>query len=159
VAPLARAFLGVAGLFVLIPVADLVLTAWPPRLGEFEWRYGFLGLLANLMMTPLMGALLASLAARSVGGRTLRGVSASYVVAIVLLAIGLAVFALDVRKVTPEMAATHVTDYRVGAVIAAAKYLLTMGGLAWLAIAGFRSAPPGSAHDGVAHGATVVGGG
>ena len=128
-------------------------------MGELEWRYGFLGLLANVTMTPLLGALLASLAARSVGGgRILRGISASYVVAILVLAAGLGLFALDVRRVTPEMAATQITDYRVGAVIAATKYLLTMGALAWLAIAGFKAATPRSVHDGAPDRAAVAGG-
>jgi hypothetical protein len=105
------------------------------------WRYGVLGLLANVVMTPLLGALLASLAARHVGRPAmLRGISASFFVLVIFLAAALVVFALDVRNVTPEMAATHITNYRAGAAIAAAKYLLTMGTLVWLAVAGFRVA-------------------
>jgi hypothetical protein len=139
--PLFRALYVVAFLLILVPVLDLVSTAWPIQPGTVRWRYGFLGLLANVMLTPLLGAMLASVVAyqlRHLG--LLRGLSGLYVLGALLLGAALAVFARDALRLGPEIAAQRLTDYRAGAAIASGKYLLAMVGLAWLGLGGLKAA-------------------
>ena len=40
---------------VLGPLVDLVTTVLPVRLGDVTWRYGFTGLAAGYLLTPLLG--------------------------------------------------------------------------------------------------------
>ena len=57
--------LGIAGayffLFSLIfwPVVDLASTLFPFRMGDLGWRYGFMGLMASYLNTPILAILLA----------------------------------------------------------------------------------------------------
>lgn len=51
-------------LFALVlavsPLIDLFSTVWPLRFGELSWRYGFFGLSAGYLHTPLLGLVLAT---------------------------------------------------------------------------------------------------
>jgi hypothetical protein len=145
---------------MVIPVADLISTAWPIQAGTLRWRYGFLGLLANVLLTPMLGAMLASLAAhqlRHLG--LLRGVSGLYLAAVLLLGGALVVFVLDAMQLRPDIAAQQITNYRAGAAIASGKYVLGMVGLAWLGVAGFGAAAAVRADEGRRRStAAVVGG-
>jgi hypothetical protein len=50
-------------LFVVVPVFDLIATAWPLRPGNLSWRFAASGLLSGFLLTPLLGlALLTALA-------------------------------------------------------------------------------------------------
>jgi len=59
--------IGVAGfyffMFVLVfwPMADLLSSIWPLQLGNLQWRYGAMGLMAAYLHTPILALLLASL--------------------------------------------------------------------------------------------------
>src|SRR5688572_1491582 len=48
-----------AAVLVASPLIDLFSTAWPPRIADLSWRYGFLGLAAGYLHTPMLGVVLA----------------------------------------------------------------------------------------------------
>ena len=138
--PLVRALYPVAALLVVIPFFDLISTAWPLQPGTLQWRYGFLGLLANVLMTPLLGVVLASVAAASLGhSGTLRVVSVLWLIGAALLLAAVVLFALDVLQLQPQVADQQVTNYRAGSSIAAGKFLLSIVALVWLGIGGLQT--------------------
>ena len=49
----ALAFVGV--ICIAYPLADLILNSWPLLPGELAWRYQFVGMLSQLLITPLIG--------------------------------------------------------------------------------------------------------
>ena len=44
---------------VLWPLIDLLTNVWPPQLGTLQWRYGFMGLMAAFLNTPILALILA----------------------------------------------------------------------------------------------------
>jgi hypothetical protein len=59
--PLAVTALYLFALVLMVsPLIDLTTTVWPLRFGELPWRYGFLGLAAGYLHTPLLGIVLAA---------------------------------------------------------------------------------------------------
>jgi hypothetical protein len=95
----------VAGLYllaaslILLPLVDLFTTAFPPRLSDIAWRYGFMGLAAGYLQTPLLGVALAGGVAYwegHAGGLRLLGIL-SVAVAVLILPI-LALWPMDVMQ-------------------------------------------------------------
>lgn len=135
----------VAGLYVfaatlvLSPVSDLASTVWPPRFQDLGWRYGFLGLAAGYLQTPLLGLILAmAVAFWRDQGQVLRfSAGVSLGAAIVLLA-AMAMFFMDVfamRQVRPEDARAGIL---VGGLLQELKYLGACLVLALLGMGGRR---------------------
>ena len=123
-----------------VPIFDLISTAWPPQPGALQWRYGFLGLLANVLLTPLLGLVLASLVAIWLRQtRTLQVLAILCLVAALVCAVAIVLFALDVLQLGNQVAQASVTNYRAGAAIAGGKYVLAMAALVWLGIGGLRT--------------------
>ena len=99
--------LAVAGLYlfafvlVVTPIIDLTTTVWPLRFAELNWRYGFLGLAAGYLHTPLLGLVLAAAVAywqgHSAALRTIGFVSVA--VAVVLLPV-MALWPFDFQQVS-----------------------------------------------------------
>jgi hypothetical protein len=123
-----------ATLLVLEPMGDLLSQVLPLQPSVLAWRFGFLGFFANNLLTPLLGATLAMVAAAYLGhGRTLRVLSIVSLVVAVVLVVTLGSFTLDAlqlrRSVQPAMA----SRYDAGAAIAVAKYLAAIAGFAVLA--------------------------
>ncbi len=54
---------------VAIPLLDTAVRAWPLRAGDVAWRFGTAGILLNVLVTPLLGAWLITLAAAWLGHR------------------------------------------------------------------------------------------
>lgn len=139
--------LGTAGAYsfalvlLLWPIIDLVTTSFPPQLGTVEWRYGFLGLMAAFLHTPILGILIAmAVALFSKHERTLRGLSVLCVLGAVFLIGVMATFALDVlqmRSITPVEARSA---FQMGALIAELKHFTAFVALSLLGLGGWRTA-------------------
>jgi hypothetical protein len=128
-------------LLVLEPIGDLLSQALPLQPSVLAWRFGFLGLFANNLLTPLLGATLAMVAAACLGhARTQRVLSIlSLVVSVALLA-ALGSFALDALQLRKSVQPAMISRYDAGAAIAVAKYLAAIVGFAVLARTRLRGA-------------------
>jgi len=123
------------------PLTDLVTNALPIQLGNLHWRYGFGGLLAAYLNTPILGLVLLMAVAHWLGHtRTLSFLSVlELMMAVGLLAV-IVVFALDmvqVRASRPEAARPAVL---AGGSIAIAKHLTAAVVLTLLGVGGWRTA-------------------
>jgi hypothetical protein len=131
----------IAALLAAVPVFDLISTAWPLQPGNLSWRYGFLGLLANFLLTPMLGAVLAAATAALLRhALTLRLLSITFIVLALLLGAGLGLFAMDVVQLRAQLAQEALPNYQRTAIIAACKYLTGMLALLWLGVGGLRTA-------------------
>lgn len=136
--------------FILVfwPVTDLITNTWPIQLGNLQWRYGFMGLLAGFLHTPILGLVLAmALAYAMEHRRTLRLLSVvSLLGAVGLLAV-LLFFALDVVQLRNTVPAERLPSFQAGALIAELKHLTSFVALALLGIGGWKTAAPKEAGD------------
>lgn len=136
---LAPPLYGVALLMLLTPVMDFVTNVWPLRLGDVQWRYGSVGLLAGFMLTPLFGILFILVSATALKHRTIVFlVSIFNVVAAALSVILIVFYALDVVQLRGSVPEEAHTTFDIGAAKAALKLLLVAGSMAWLGLAGLR---------------------
>jgi hypothetical protein len=113
-----------AAVLIASPIIDLVSTAWPPRLTDLSWRYGFLGLAAGYLHTPIIGVVLAMAVAHvqdHVGTLRLLGIL-SLVVAVLLLPI-LALWPMDVLQMRDLRAPEVQRGVLIGGVIQEIKYV------------------------------------
>jgi hypothetical protein len=130
-------------LFTLVfwPVVDLGSTVYPLRLGDPNWRYGFMGLMAAYLSTPVLGILLAMALSYVMGHRnTFRFISVISILGFVGLLVVLILFPLDViqvRSATPEQ---QLRSFQVGAVLAELKHFIATVALAFLGFGGLRTA-------------------
>jgi len=121
--------------FVLVssPLIDLFTTAWPLRFGDLAWRYGFLGLGAGYLHTPLMGLVLATLVAYwSDHPTTFRLLGASSLILAVALLPVLTIWPLDVQQISALREEELRRGVAIGGVIQEIKYLgacLVLGAL------------------------------
>lgn len=137
----------VAGLYIFglllffWPFTDLVSNAMPPQPGNVQWRYGFAGLMAAYLQTPILGLLLVTGTAWMRGhARTLRWVSVFELLValgVVLVVIGFALDLLQVRAARPEPARPAVL---AGGIIAILKHVSGAGVLTLLGIGGLKTA-------------------
>jgi hypothetical protein len=106
------------------PIVDLGSTAWPPRFGDMSWRYGFLGLAAGYVHTPLMGVVLAMSVAYWRGhSGMLRALGiASLVAALILLPV-LALWPMDVLQMRALREPEVQRGILIGGVIQEIKYM------------------------------------
>lgn len=130
-------------MLILIPLFDISLSVLPPRFGEVKWRYGSVGLLANAMMVPMAGLLIAFLVANTLEHRkTLRtlGVLAWVgVLGAVLLAVSFGLDALQTnREVNPQQHLAFVLATATGI----SKLLFATVILGLLGTAGLKKLPP-----------------
>ncbi len=136
--------------FILVfwPVTDLITDTWQIQLGNLQWRYGFMGLLAGFLHTPILGLVLAmALAYAMEHRRTLRLLSVmSFLGAVGLLAV-LLFFALDVVQLRNAVPAERLPSFQAGALITELKHLTSCVALALLGIGGWKTAAPMGAGD------------
>jgi hypothetical protein len=104
---IASAYL-VALSFLLLPLAQSVLGAWPLRVGEPSWRFGAAGIASNSVLTVLLGlVLLTALALLLNHRRVLRVLAAASVLACLSLFLATGELALDAvqlhARVQPQM--------------------------------------------------------
>jgi hypothetical protein len=109
---------------VTSPLIDLLSTAWPPRFGDLSWRYGFFGLGAGYLHTPLIGLVLAAAVAYwREHRRVLRALGLASVAAAGVLVPVLALWPLDVREIAALRAEELRRGVAIGGVIQELKYL------------------------------------
>jgi hypothetical protein len=115
-------------LFALVlitsPLIDLFSTAWPLRPTDLSWRYGFFGLGAGYLHTPLIGAVL-SMAVAYVEDhrRMLRALGVlSLVVAVLLLPV-IALWPMDVLQMRDLRAPEVQRGVLIGGIIQEIKYV------------------------------------
>ena len=113
-----------AAVLVSSPIVDLVSTAWPPRFGDMSWRYGFFGLAAGYVHTPLMGVVLAMAVAYWQGhAGSLRALGiVSLVLALSLLPV-LALWPMDVLQMRALREPEVQRGVLIGGVLQEIKYL------------------------------------
>ena len=124
----------IAFLLFFIPFFDASLSLAPWNLGSSQWRFGAFGLMSNALMLPATGALIAVAAAVSAGHvRVLRVLSIIFWLAVAVLVLATALFALDAlqsrRMIRPEMA----LSYYVASATAMGKLVLGLVSFALLA--------------------------
>ncbi len=130
-----------AGVLVGSPVIDLGTTIWPPQFADLSWRYGFLGLAAGYLHTPMLGVVLAAAVAYWQGhAGPLRALGvASIVVAVILLPV-LALWPMDVLQMRALRAAEVQRGVLIGGVIQELKYLGAFLVLGLLGLGSIRTA-------------------
>ena len=130
------------GLFLIaVPILDMAAALWPARPGDLQWRFGFLGLLGNSLLLPILGIFIATSIAYFMGHRRLLF---SVTVVATCLAVGIAVasvmFALDtlqlLSNVRPEMKA----GFKAASLKSGMIYGFGTVTLLWLAYGAWRSA-------------------
>jgi hypothetical protein len=131
----------VAFALIVIPPFDTVMQLMPLRPGDPRWRFGAFGLLSNAMMIPMVGLLLAFIAAtvyEHLRTRQLLGLLA------VLTAFGVGglfvLFGLDALQIRQDVRPNAQLAVKVASVTAAAKAILGLITLAGFAFAAFRGA-------------------
>lgn len=112
-------------LLVLFPLTDALSTVWPLRPGEFQWRFGAVGLFSQALMTPLLGLVLALVTAFVLEHRAvLRTLSVLAALGGVLLLVVLAGFALDAAQMRGQVRPELKSNFDVASIAAAMKLLL-----------------------------------
>lgn len=130
----------VAGLYIFAamlfssPLIDLFSTAWPPRVGDLAWRYGFMGLAAGYLQTPMLGLVLACAVTYWQGhAGTLRVLGFVSVLAAAVLLPILGLWPMDVMQMRGLRAPEVQSGVAIGGAIQELKYL---GGFLVLGILG-----------------------
>lgn len=137
---LTRPLYFVAFLLVVFPLVDFGLNVWPLRFAEVSWRYGTVGLLAQFLLTPLLGLAIAWAIAELNDDRGIRlFLTVTCALAAVVLVVSLLEFVLDVLQMSATVAPERVSTFQVGAIRSVLKQSLTILALIWLAIAGWRT--------------------
>lgn len=130
-------------LFVGIPVADLILNLWPFTPGELGWRYGAIGLFANFLHTPLLGALIITLFAAAVGHRrVIRAGGFLWLAVSVVLVLAIITFTLDALQLRPTVLPESLLVYHTSVARAILKHFtgaVAFGLLGWASLKGTRS--------------------
>ena len=110
---------------ILHAVIDLSTTVWPLRITEMTWRYGFLGLGAGYLQTPMLGLLLIAATALWNDDRGIaRVVSLIFMAGSLVLIAAAGLFMLDVLQVRQLRPAEAATGILYGGLFQALKYVL-----------------------------------
>lgn len=126
---------------VLSPLMDLTSTAWPMRPADLAWRYGFLGLAAGYLHTPLLGLVLALLVAWWTGGSAaLRVLGVGMMAGALVLMLAMGMFMLDVLQMRGLREPELQQAVLVGGILQELKYGTACLVLAALGFGSVRSA-------------------
>jgi uncharacterized membrane protein len=130
---------GVALLLVATPMFDFLTSVFPIRAGNIEWRFATVGLLSGFLLTPLLGYVLAMLAAQIGGHRIVQRVLAiCALIMTALLALMLVAFVLDVLQLRSVVQAEAATAFKGASIKALVKHVSVLVVLPWLAIRGMK---------------------
>ena len=139
--------LSVAGayffMFVLVfwPMVDLASSIWPLQMGNLQWRYGFMGLMAAYLHTPILAVVLAmGLAYYLQHSLTLRLLSLLGFLGALVLFIVLVLFPLDVIQLRSQIAQERLSSFQAGALLAELKHFTAFVALLLLGFGGWRTA-------------------
>jgi hypothetical protein len=143
-----------------IPPFDALMQLLPMRLHDPRWRFGFFGLMSNAMMIPLVGVLIAFVAASIFEHRRFQRVLGGLATVVVVCAlVMLALFALDALQVRPQVKPAAALAFNVATVTAIIKSLLGVATLSAFAVAAFRGPRLRRSSTASAANTIVVGGG
>jgi len=130
-----------AFLLVFWPLADLVTNTLPFQIGSVRWRYGFGGLMAGFLHTPILGLVLATLVAFWHRSRaTLRALGFLELLASILLVVVMVTFALDALQLRGTRPPESLPSFTAGAIIAEAKHCTAFLALLLLGVGSWRTA-------------------
>jgi hypothetical protein len=134
----------VAAVFLLSPLVDVVTNVYPTDIGNMQWRFGAIGILSNYLISGVFGLLLATLVAAFLGHRGVLRTSAviDLVVAALLLALML-LFALDVLQLRQTVRPEAGEMFKIGALKASLKLLMTAAALAVLGVRALKASREG----------------
>ena len=129
------------------PLADLITNTWPFQLGNMQWRYGFMGLLAGFLHTPILGLTLAMIVAYAMRQqKALRVISAISILGAAVLLGVMVLFALDVVQIRSTVPEARLPSYQVGALIAELKHFTSFLALLLLGIGGWKTSAASDPH-------------
>lgn len=127
-------------LLVFWPLADLVTNTWPLQPESLQWRYGFMGLMAGFLLTPILGLSLAMVLAYALRHRrTLRVLSAMALAGATVLFAVLIFFALDVVQVRSSVTPDRLPSFQAGSAIAELKHFTSFVALFLIGVGGWRT--------------------
>ena len=137
----------VALLLIFFPLLDWAISVWPVRAGEVAWRFGATGLFSRVLITPLLGLLLAfAMAVLLEQRRVLRGISILSGLTGLAIVGGVVLFLLDALQMRPQVRPQAKMAFDLTTVVALAKYGLGVLVLSSFGVAAWKS----SKGDGVA---------
>jgi hypothetical protein len=130
-----------AGVLTLVlPLADLLASVWPIRVGQLEWRFGTIGLLSGFTLSPMLGLIMCMAAAAVLEHRVVQRVFAAVGMLGAVLLLGMTVvFAFDWLQYRAAAPAEARPAMDTGSIKAIVKHLLVAASLIWLAIAGWQA--------------------
>lgn len=130
----------VALLLILFPLLEATLSVWPLRWGNESWRFGAVGQFSRALMSPMLGLLLAFLAAFLLEHRWvqyaivgLSGIAAAF------LGTAAAVFSLDALQLRSIVAPEGKFAFEVAALVAFGKCLIVFALALTFAFVGWRN--------------------
>jgi hypothetical protein len=127
-------------MLVLISLGDFTANIWPFQFDEEGWRYGAVGLLSGFLVTPLVGALIATVLAVLRRRRgLLTTISILELAAAAFLLLLCLVFALDAVALRSVVKPDSVKAYDISIVKAMGKNLLVLIAFTWLGISGMKT--------------------
>ena len=130
----------VALLLIFIPISEVVLAAWPLRIGEVTWRYGAFGMIGQGVMTPLLGLLMVLWTAVALQQRWLvKTLTVLCYVGAVIFAGMIALFALDTLQMRAAVADEVRRAFDLATIAAFGKHIAGMVGTALLGTAAYRN--------------------
>ena len=128
----------VGALLVFLPLIDFVLSVFPIRVHEAQWRFGAEGLLSRALLTPILGLLIWFLLASFLEQRGVLRLIAGFCSLIdVILAVVIVSFSLDALQVRGQYPADAKVAFIFTAVMALVKHTsfflasLAMGMASW----------------------------
>lgn len=140
-APVAFATYAIAALLIIVPPVNQLIDLFPWQFGVVQWRYGALGLLANTMLIPLLGGLIAVLAAHVLRQPIMLRVLASLMILSALLITAMIVlFALDALQLRPTIRPEVRGRFDLANLRVLATTAVTLGAVVALTTSAFRAA-------------------
>lgn len=127
----------VAGLLVLVPLVDLVLSVPPPEYGNLQWRFAAMGLLSGATLLPIVGLALGLVISGYLRQRTvmltLVIVCLTTAVALTTLSLGFLLDVMQLRFTVPEETRAAFNSAWRRAMIKLMLSGITLAYLGWLA--------------------------
>lgn len=130
-----------AVVLVSFPLLDMLGAVWPLEPGEVVWRFSAVGVLNRVVLTPLLGVLIAMAAAVLLEhGAVLRTLAVLCAMACVGFMGALSIFVLDASEMQVLIAPEATEQFRMGALTTAARSVLALVGFGTLSVGGWRAA-------------------
>ena len=128
-------------MLLLFPVLDLSLQIWPFQLASAQWRFGSVGIVSRMLITPYLGLfLMFAVALRLEHSRILKIFTALSALVILVLVVLMGMFALDALEVRALVTAEQIRRFDLTSALALVKLSLASLVAFVFALVGMRSA-------------------